>query len=284
MSALDLEISVGLTLFALAAVCAFGVRVVALGTIHFARVDAHGSTAFLGRTAMEMTYWVLTPVGRRLARLGVSADAITAASLWLGTATGVMLMLGRFGVAAGLGALSAFGDTLDGIVARESRTASEGGEVFDAAVDRYNEFFFLAGLAIWYRESAWLLALVLLVLLGSFMVSYSTAKAEALQVDPPHGWMRRAERATYLTVGIALAPLAAEASRFVTWRVAADAPVVLSLFIVGSVANASAIQRLSRIRELAAARERAHFGNVTVQQHTDVPPRKSSNTLRSAER
>lgn len=284
MSTLDLEISVGLTLFALTVMCAFGVRVVALGEVRFARVEAEGSTAFLGRAAMEMTYWVLTPLGRRLARLGISADAITAASLWFGAAAGVMLMLGRFGVAAGLGALSALGDTLDGIVARESRTASEGGEVFDAAVDRYNEFFFLAGLAVWYRDSAWLLALVLLVLLGSFMVSYSSAKAEALQVTPPRGSMRRAERATYLTAGVGLAPLTAEIGRSLPWHVPVDGPVVLTLLLVGIVANASAIRRLSRIRELAAARQRVRFGNVVVPQTADIPPRKSSNTLRSAER
>ena len=40
----------------------------------------------------------------------------------------------------------------------------------------------------------------LVAIIGSFMVSYSTAKAEAMGVKPPRGSMRRAERSVYLYV------------------------------------------------------------------------------------
>ena len=79
--------------------------------------------------------------------------------------------------------------------------SSDAGEVLDAAVDRYVEFFFLGGLMIYYRDIAALLILTLFALVGSFMVSYSSAKAEALHVPAPKGSMRRPERAVYLTAG-----------------------------------------------------------------------------------
>lgn len=290
MSTLDLAVSVGLLLVIVAGGLAFAIRVATLGQVHFARVDAQGSTLPFGRTLMELAYWVMTPVGRRLSRLGVTADAITATSLWVGAAAGVMASLGRFGVAAGLFACSALGDMLDGIVARESRTASDGGQVFDAAADRYTEFFFLGGLAIWYRENAALLALVLLALVGSFMVSYGTAKAEAMQISPPRTAMRRPERAACLVAGVTLAPLAVAAGQLRGWHVPADVPVVLALALVGVLANTAAVRRLSRIREIAAARERVRHGRaippipVPRPEMTEVPSRRSSSTLRSAER
>jgi heme exporter protein D len=83
--------------------------------------------------------------------------------------------------------VSALGDTLDGIVARLQGTASDAGEVLDAAVDSYEEFFFLGGIVVHVRQSAVGVSLVLLALLGSFMVSYATAKAEALRAEIPRG-------------------------------------------------------------------------------------------------
>ena len=52
--------------------------------------------------------------------------------------------------------------------------------MLDAAVDRYVELFFLAGLAFHFRAHRGCLLLVLAAIGGSFMVSYATAKAEAL--------------------------------------------------------------------------------------------------------
>jgi CDP-diacylglycerol--glycerol-3-phosphate 3-phosphatidyltransferase len=97
---------------------------------------------------------------------------------------------------------------------------------------------------------------VLLALAGSFMVSYGSAKAEALRVAVPDGMMRRAERATVLCVGVAVVPFAGElATRLdVPWL--HHAPVLLAVAIVAVAANASAVRRL-RLVALAAAPVRA---------------------------
>jgi phosphatidylglycerophosphate synthase len=247
----DFAASIALVACVAGSAIAYGVRVASHGHARSARVESAGASAFLGRAPMEMAYWALTPLGGALVSLGVTANAVTAASLVFGLGAGVALGLGHFGIGALLSAISALGDALDGYVARASGTASDSGETYDAAVDRYNEFFFLGAAAIVYRQSALWLAVVLAALAGSFMVSYSTAKAEALQVEPPRGAMRRAERAVYLTVACGLVPLVgAVSSRF------ADAPFLIAVSLVAVVANVSSVCRLAGIAELVKARDR----------------------------
>ena len=99
------------------------------------------------------------------------------------------------------------GDILDGQVARMTNTGSDRGELLDAAVDRYTEFAFLGGLLLFYRTEVSLMVLTLAALVASFMISYTSAKAEALHVNPPRGLMRRHERAIYLITGAGLTAL-----------------------------------------------------------------------------
>jgi len=128
------------------------------------------------------------------------------------------------------------------------------GELFDAAVDRYVEYILLAGLAVYFRGSPVALMLCLGAVLGSFMVSYTTAKAEALGVVPPKGAMRRAERAVYVTCGCALAPIwelvMPGAHTVASISLGRELPIELALLVVAVVANVSAIRRTFRIAEL----------------------------------
>ena len=166
------------------------------------------------------------------------------------------LAFGHFGVGAALTAVATLCDALDGIVARLTGTASDAGEVFDAAVDRYQEFFFLGGLAIYFRNEAVALVLVLLTALGSFMISYGTAKAEALNVEAPRGAMRRVERAVYLDAGVVFAPIAgAVALRFGLPAWVETVPILLALALVGGVGNVSAVRRLLAVARAVAARQ-----------------------------
>jgi CDP-diacylglycerol--glycerol-3-phosphate 3-phosphatidyltransferase len=237
---------------------AYAVRVALRGFANYERVNKDQGSALLGMRAMQMGYWALEPLGRALARAGVSANAVSWASLWLGLAAGVVLAMGHLGLGALLASLSALGDTLDGMVARHTKTASDAGEVLDAAVDRYVEFFFLGGLAVSYHANLPRLTLALSALLGSFMVSYATAKAEALRTAVPRGSMRRPERAAYLTAGAALTPLAS------VWAVSAaqpawvaDAPMLIALGLVALVANGSAIARLGTLAAALRAKPAA---------------------------
>jgi CDP-diacylglycerol--glycerol-3-phosphate 3-phosphatidyltransferase len=201
--------------------------------------------------ASAIALWALSPIARAAIVLGVSANMITAVSLLAGAGAGIFLACGHFGVAALFFATASLGDALDGLVARATGTESPKGALFDASVDRYEEFFAFGGLAVFFRSSGVLLALTLLALMGSFMVSYGSAKAEALRVVVPGGIMRRAERATCLSLGTALAPLMGALSRRLqgpSW--AGEVPVVLAVAIIAVSANVSAVRRL---RAIAAA-------------------------------
>lgn len=222
----------------------YSIRVLTKGHVHFDRIDQQGSSPLLNKNLMEMGYWFFQPLAKLLVVCRVSANQISFASLVFGLIAGICLAFGHFGFGAFFASVSFMMDALDGIVARMTGQASLAGEVIDAAIDRYVEFFFLGGLAIYYREIPILLGVTLLALLGAFMVSYSTAKAEALDVEVPKGSMRRPERAIYLTLGAAISPITIpwlEVDR--PYGIAVAHPMVICLCLVMVMANFSAIER-----------------------------------------
>lgn len=226
----------------LVAMAAFALRAILSDADAAARIKKQGSSPFLGNLPMEFAYWILSPLGRLAAALKLSPNIFSWTCLGLGTLAGTAAALGQIPMAGGLAIVSALFDALDGIVARSRGVASDAGEVLDAAIDRYTEFFFLAGLCIYYRFEPWAMVLVLGALLGSFLVSYSQAKAEALQTPVPRGWMRRPERATYLGAGAFLSPIVT------IWLEEGllqpmHYPLLVAVLLVGIFSNATAIQR-----------------------------------------
>jgi phosphatidylglycerophosphate synthase len=120
------------------------------------------------------------------------------------------------------------------------------------------EFFLLAGLVFYFRNTPVIEILTLGAILGSFMVSYATAKAEALGVAPPKGAMRRAERAVYLIFGCAFVPLAGllwpSVTRGSPVYLCREIPVELAILVVATVTNVSAVRRFIRIADSLRAR------------------------------
>jgi phosphatidylglycerophosphate synthase len=223
----------------------YGIRLASRGVFHSERVSKIGGTAMVGRGIMDATYWAIEPLVRGLSAVGVTPNGLTWSALGLGLGAGVALAFGWFGLATLLATMSTIGDILDGQVARLTNSGSNRGELLDAAVDRYTEFAFLAGLVFALRDSWWQMGLALGATLASFMISYASAKAEALQVTPPRGLMRRHERAMYLIIGIGIVPmvgpmLAAHGLPYIT-------PCLVSLAIVAVVGNVAAVLRLVRI-------------------------------------
>src|SRR5260370_16923377 len=84
------------------------------------------------------------------------------------------------------------------MVARTRGTASDAGELIDAAVDRYAEIATFAGIAAYYRNYPLGFWLALSSLGGALLVSYARAKGEISGIDARMGSMNRAERATYI--------------------------------------------------------------------------------------
>jgi phosphatidylglycerophosphate synthase len=228
-----------------------------------AESDLRGSP-LVPRAVSDPLLQSLDRAAQRLVRVGISANVVTSLSLTLAAVGGISLGLGAFELALPAMVLSCLGDALDGLVARRSASASVGGALLDASADRYGEFFFLGGLAVYFRQSTPVLVLALLALAGSYMVSYSSAKAEALRLPAPQGLMRRPERAIWLCVGVALTAALVAVSRVtpLSWW-AARAPVVVALGVLAVFANASAMRRLRLLARgqptphVPAARDRA---------------------------
>jgi len=222
------------------------------------RLDGHGGI-MLGRGLMEVAYRLFAPLVRVLVALRVTPNMVTAFSLVPALVSAVLIATGHFGLGALLATGSGFCDMIDGMLARHYNSMSDVGELFDAAVDRYVEFLLLAGLAVYFRGSPVVIVLCLGTVLGAFMVSYATAKAEALGVEPPKGAMRRAERAVYVIFGCALAPLwelvVPGDHSIATIAYGRELPIELALFLVAVIANVSAVRRMLRIAELIRAKQ-----------------------------
>jgi len=117
--------------------------------------------------------------------------------------------------------------------------------------------FFFGGLVYYYRSHDQVLFIVLAAIVGSFMVSYATAKAEAMGVAAPRGAMRRGERAAYLIFGSAFTPVAKAVFANSPSLAVHELPIILALTIVAVVSNISVLQRLSAVIDALRAKEKA---------------------------
>lgn len=252
------DLLIALAMFALVGlvVAAYSIRILVKGKSRFDRIDKQGSSALLSNDVMQGGYWFLQPLGRALVFFHVTPNQVSWGSLGFGALAAGCLAVGHFGSAACFGTISALLDALDGMVARFTGVSSDAGEVLDAAVDRYVEFFMLGGLMIYYREIPVLMLLAFAALVGSFMVSYSSAKAEALHVAPPKGSMRRPERALYLLLGAALSPVTIPwLERVREFPIPIAHPMIVALGLIGVLANVSAVERFIAIAKQVRARE-----------------------------
>ena len=261
---------------------AYAARVFLKGPAHYHRIEKQGGSLLLSKEVMEGAYWFLQPLGKFLIFCRVSPNQVSWSSLLLGIVAGACLAFGHFGSGAVFATISALLDSLDGIVARNTGLASDAGEVLDAAVDRYAEFFFIGGLAVYYREIPILLILCLFAFMGAFMVSYSTAKAEALHIEVPKGNMRRPERSVYLILGAALCPVTIPYFESVReLPIAIGHPMIIALCLIAVLGNVSAVERLWSIAKQIRIRESLQRSEVAVQNEPETEA-SSDNSIHSS--
>ena len=149
---------------------------------------------------------ILDPIVRALARVGVTPNMLTVAG-FVGNAIAAVLVVQGWLIAAGIVVLLASAiDLLDGALARATGKVTPFGGVFDSVLDRLSEAVVLFGIC-WYQldlgnhEEA-LLAFVAVV--GSLMVSYTRARAEAAGVMLKDGLFTRAERVVVTSAALIL--------------------------------------------------------------------------------
>lgn len=140
---------------------------------------------------------VLTPIGRTVARTGVSPNAITVIGT-AGVAAGALVLFPRGEFFWGTMVITAFVlfDMLDGAVARVTGKISKFGAFLDSTMDRVADAAIFSGLMIGlYRDGQHGLAgVALYCLVAGVVVSYAKARAEGLGYTCNVGIAERAER------------------------------------------------------------------------------------------
>jgi len=228
--------------YGLVVMFAYAVKTAIHGRQVHPRVAKVGGSRLLGIWFVDAFYWGFTLPAEMFLRLRVSPDALTWTSLFVTGASGVVAATGHFSIAAVLLAAGAAFDAFDGYVARKRGIGSDCGEMLDAVVDRYADGAALIGLAVFYRFSAWQMLLPLAALMGSMLMSYVRAKAEAMDLELPGGLMRRHERIVYLLIALAIGP---ELSRWLGTPGGAVHPATLAtLAFLGIMSNYAAFQLL----------------------------------------
>jgi CDP-diacylglycerol--glycerol-3-phosphate 3-phosphatidyltransferase len=99
--------------------------------------------------------------------------------------------------------LSGLFDLFDGVVARKFGKVTALGGFLDSVLDRYSDLILLLALLIYYLRKGEpdLVILTSFVSMGTVLIPYARAKAEALQVPCTIGLMERAERIILLSIG-----------------------------------------------------------------------------------
>lgn len=149
-----------------------------------------------------------------LARTRVTPNALTTAGVSLCLAAAVLVYfeyrseLLFYWLAAFVFVFGSVLDILDGALARAGGKTTPFGSFLDSTTDRVGEGAMLGAIALIFSRhgNEVALAATIAAIAGSFLVSYTRAKAEALGLRGDVGLGSRAERVVAITAGLVLAP------------------------------------------------------------------------------
>ena len=147
----------------------------------------------------------LTYIARGLEATGISPNALTLIGFLLTLLVAVILATGNLFAGGLLLIFAALFDTLDGALARHSQQVTVFGAFLDSIMDRYSEAVTLFALIFFYSASSEGRINVLLLtatLIGSLLVSYARARAEAVNIECKEGFFQRTERIVVLIIGL----------------------------------------------------------------------------------
>jgi phosphatidylinositol phosphate synthase len=150
-----------------------------------------------------------------LARTRVTPNALTTAGVSLCLAASVVVLFENrnewlfYWLGAAMFVVGSILDILDGALARAGGKTTPFGAFLDSTTDRVGEGAMLGAIALVFHrhDQPVALALAFAAVVGSFLVSYTRAKAEGLGLRGDVGLGSRAERVVVITGGLVLAPI-----------------------------------------------------------------------------
>jgi len=162
--------------------------------------------AKLSGVRKTFAYYFTQPVLQLLARTGITPSAITWLGFLLTAGAAALIITGHLFAAGFVVLVGGFFDMLDGALARHKGQVTRFGALLDSTLDRLAEAVLLLGILVLYAREQ-LFAPILLVcaaLVGSLLVSYIRARAEALGLECEVGLFTRPERVIVLALGLLL--------------------------------------------------------------------------------
>ena len=149
-----------------------------------------------------------------LVRSRVTPNALTASGVLLCAAASALVYFEYrgeilyFWLGAVVFVIGSILDILDGALARLSGKGTPFGAFLDSTTDRVSEGFMLGAIALVFHRhgNQVALAFAFAAVAGSFLVSYTRARAEALGLKGDVGIGSRAERVVVITTGLVFAP------------------------------------------------------------------------------
>jgi CDP-diacylglycerol---glycerol-3-phosphate 3-phosphatidyltransferase len=160
----------------------------------------------LGGYIGEACQRVLNGLVRALARLNPNPNLLSVIGLGINVWAAVHYALGQFWQAGLVMIAANIFDMLDGRIARLTNRVTKFGAFLDSSLDRLSDMGVFLGLMFYYARDVrqfgeWYVLLVGLALVGSVMVSYTSARAESLIPKCDVGFLRRPERVVLLILG-----------------------------------------------------------------------------------
>lgn len=180
----------------------------------------------------SVAYRFTQPMARFLARTRVTPDVITWFGFFLAIGAAVLIATEHLFAAGFLVIIASFFDAMDGALARYTDRVTRFGAVLDSTLDRLSEAVLLIGILVLFaRDQSFAgILLVAITLVGSLLVSYIRARAEALDLKCEVGLLTRPERVIILVLGL--------------WLSQIDYALIIALAIIAVLSFITAGQRL----------------------------------------
>ncbi|MBP3738259.1 MAG: CDP-alcohol phosphatidyltransferase family protein [Muribaculaceae bacterium] len=198
----------------------------------------------------KLIYKIINPLINGLIKLHITPNIITFIGLVLNIVAAALFVYAAvyapadrsiIGWAGAIVLFAGLFDMIDGRLARMGNMQSKFGALWDSTLDRYSELFTLSGIAIFFLLNGypWSGVVTLAAIIGSVMVSYVRARAEAQGIECKVGLMQRPERVVITALGALLCGAFASTTSFDNLLM-----LIVPMWIIAILANATAVWRI----------------------------------------
>jgi len=202
-----------------------------------------GGNSLLPAWVKETVRAILDPIVRVALALHVTANTVTVLGLLIVVIAALLIASGALVAGALVLVAGSLLDAVDGALARATGGGTPFGGFLDSTLDRAGEAIVYLAIAAHYLQAdapTWPVLAAFVALTGSFMVSYSRARAEGIGVSASIGVAPRTERLVLIIAGLGLAGLGIGPA------------LITALWIIAALTVATTAQRIWHVWRLTA--------------------------------